>query len=133
MAATIKASSKATSKRPIKPPAPVVVEESSTGAGFEPLRLTSSNEPAQRVPLFYINDVEYSVSARPGVNVALKYIHLFRTEGDTVATAYLLDRLLGSEGYQALMNYDDLTVEQFARICEIATQLTLGALEAPKA
>jgi hypothetical protein len=103
------------------------------GGGFEPLRLSSNSEPAERVPLFYINDTEYSINARPGVNIALQYLHTYRAEGDTVATAHLLERLLGIEGFQALMNFDDLTMEQFNQICAIAVQLTLGAIEAPKA
>jgi hypothetical protein len=46
---------------------------------------------------------------------------------------YLLAKLLGEDGYRALREYDDLTAEQFQQITEIASRLTLGALELPKA
>jgi hypothetical protein len=134
MAATIKAASKSTSKRTSNSaPARPASEEPVGNGGFEPPRLTSSSEPVERVPLFYIDDVEYSIAAQPGVNIALRYLRQFRTQGETVAIGDLLERLLGADGYQALMDYDALKMEQFQQICGIAVQLTLGALEAPKA
>lgn len=135
MAATVKAS-KSTAKRPAQKPQRQLRPEPAAepdGLDFEPPRLTSSSEPARRVALFYINDTEYTVTTRPGVNVGLKYLHLNRTQGEAIAFDYLLEKLLGAEGYQALMDYDDLTQEQFQQICEVAAKLTLGALEAPKA
>jgi hypothetical protein len=122
---------KAPAKRPALPPAPTA--NGSNATEFEPPRLTTSTEPPDRVTLFYIDDREYSVTLKPGVNVGLRYLHLVRTVGENQAMDYLLEKLLGSEGYQALMDYDDLTSEQFQQICEVASKLTLGALEPPKA
>lgn len=136
MAATIKAASKSAAKRTTKTTAskPPAVQEVAGGLDFQPPRLTSSSPTeAPRVPLFYIDDVEYCISARPGVNVGLKFMDLHRTQGEYVAISYLLERLLGTEGYHALLEHDGLTPAQFQQICEIAAQLVLGALEAPKA
>lgn len=128
--------SKAAAKRPARPrpalPAPAP-QASGSALDFEPPRLTTSTKPAERVTLFYIDDREYSIEMRPGVNVGLKYLHLSRTVGEDQAMDYLLERLLGPEGHQALQDYDDLTQEQFEQICKIASRLTLGALEPPKA
>lgn len=137
MAARVTAAKKAAPARPAArrqnlAPAPAPLEEPSAN-GFEVLRLSSNPKRAEeRVPLFYIDDVEYSVAKRPGVNVGLQFMHLYRTEGEQSAVDYLLGKLLGDDGYRALREYDDLTAEQFQQICEIATKLTLGAMELPK-
>jgi hypothetical protein len=124
------AAKKTAAKRPALPAAPTA---SGSDLGFEPPRLTTSDQPADRVVLFYIDDRPYSIELKPGVNVGLKYLHLVRTVGENQAMGYLLEKLLGAEGYEALMNYDDLTPEQFEKVCDVASKLTLGALEPPKA
>ncbi|MFJ9771239.1 hypothetical protein ACIRVF_08340 [Kitasatospora sp. NPDC101157] len=98
------------------------------------LRLTTTPQvDEQRVPLFYIDDVEYTIPARPRMNVALQYMHVAKDQGDAVAADFLLSSLLGEEGYRALREYDQLTPEQFQHITDIATRQTMGALELPKA
>jgi hypothetical protein len=67
------------------------------------------------------------------MNVGLQFLHLSRDQDDSAAMDYLLAKLLGEDGYRALREYDDLTAEQFQQITEIASRLTLGALELPKA
>jgi hypothetical protein len=134
MAATIKAPKQAAKRTSKTAPPPPSIQDAVGGLDFEPPRLVSGSAAlALRIPLFYIDDVEYSIAARPGVNVGLKYMHVFRNQGEYAATSYLLEKLLGAEGYQALMDYDELTATQFQQICEIAAQLALGALEVPKA
>jgi hypothetical protein len=111
-------------------------------AGFQPLRLTPRAEPAERVPLFYIGDVEFTIPARPGANVALQYLHIGSGQecscikphgrGEAAANDYLLTELLGDDGYQALREYDDLQMADLAQLLTIAVQHTMGALEVPK-
>lgn len=139
MAATVRAKKTATKRPPRRPiPAPEPEAEpspldaASTGE-FEVLRLTRRTDRAEeRVSLFSIDDTMYSVTKKPGVNVGLQFLHLFRTQGEAPATDYLLDKLLGPEGYAALREYDDLTPAQFRQICQIAIKLALGSLELPK-
>lgn len=127
MAAKVTASRKPTS-RPAPAAAPSAEPE------FEVLRLTTTPQAGEeRVPLFYIDDVEYGIPKRPRMNVALQYLRLAKESGDAIAADYLLESLLGREGYRALREYDQLTVEQFSQIAAVATRLTLGALELPKA
>ncbi|MGW3196350.1 hypothetical protein ACWDBD_17525 [Streptomyces sp. NPDC001118] len=142
MAAKVTASKKTAAKRPPRPrtlsPAPAPEESEPSpldpGAGeFEVLRLTRRPDRAEeRVPLFYIDDVEYTVVKRPHVNVGLKMLELLRTEGEPAAQAYVLGKLLGPEGYAALLDYDDLTAEHYSHICKVAARLALGSLELPK-
>ena len=141
MAAKVTATKKAAARRPARPrvPAPVPEPEPEAspldpGSGeFEVLRLTRrTDRTEERVPLFYIDDVEYTVAKRPNVNVGLQMMHLFRTQGEAAATDYVLDKLLGADGYAALREYDDLTPAQFKHICQVAVKLALGSLELPK-
>jgi hypothetical protein len=126
MAAKVTAKTPA-ARRPARKPAPAADT-------YEPVHLPEETEvPEERVPLFYIGDREYSVVKRPGVNIALQYLHLTRTKGETIAQDFLLEELLGVEGYEALRNYNALKPEQFERIVEVANELTMGSLEAPKA
>lgn len=138
MAARVTAK-KTAPKRPSRQlaPAPAPEPESSPldpGAGeFEVLRLTRSADRAEeRVPLFYIDDVEYTVAKRPNVNVGLQMMHLFRTQGEAAAQDYVLEKMIGSEGYAALREYDDLTPQQFKHIAQVVVKLALGSLELPK-
>lgn len=107
------------------------------------LRLTPRAEPAARVPLFYIGDLEFTVPADPGANIALQYLHIAAGQdcacikphgrGEMAANDYLLTELLGEDGYQALREFDGLTTADLGQIIAIAVKITLGALEIPKA
>lgn len=119
---------------PVSEPEPEVspLDPGSTGE-FEVLRLTrSTDQTEERVPLFYIDDVEYTVLKRPHANVGLKMLDLLRTQGEPAAQAYVLSKLLGPDGYAALLDYDELEPEHYAHICKVAARLALGSLELPK-
>jgi hypothetical protein len=93
MAATVKAT-KTAAKRPAAKPAAAKRAAPRTRkalppvapapeADFEMIRLVSSPEAERpRVPLFSIDDTVYSIEAKPGMNIALEALHLFRTGGD---------------------------------------------------
>jgi len=98
--------------------------------GDGPVRLvTGSAPPAPNVELFSLDGVSYTIPAKPRVNLALRYLWHSKQYGDDRAAAELLESLLGAEGFEALMNYDDLTGDQFEAIMRVATRYTLGALE----
>lgn len=100
----------------------------------EPLRLStrSGDVPAGRVPLFYIDDVEYTIPDRVSANVALKYMRMVRVSGVDAASAWLLEEVLGDDAYTALMNYDGLTVTHLEQIGRAINDLVMGATEVPK-
>jgi len=98
--------------------------------GDGPVRLvTGSAPPAPNVELFSLDGVSYTIPAKPRVNLALRYLWHSKQYGDDRAAAELLESLLGADGFEALVNYDDLTTEQFDAIMGAATKYTLGALE----
>ncbi len=99
----------------------------------EPVRMvTGKVAPVEMVPLFYIDDVEYKAPARFPVNIALKYLRMTRKEGQDNAVSWLLEKVLGEEGYDALMDYDALTAEQLEGVVKLVTSRVVGALESPK-
>ncbi len=96
--------------------------------------LRSAINPAEgeRVPAFAIDGKVYTIATRPKTNAGLKYIHLARTRGQEIAVDFMLETLLGKEGYEALMNFDDLTEAQLEDVMKAASRIMLGAVEAPK-
>jgi len=101
---------------------------------YEVLRLTSEQEPEpeKRVPLFFLDDVEYTVVSNPPPTVGLRYLHILATEGEGQASFYLLSKMLGADGYEALMNYESLTQEQYDKVLEAAVTISVGKKERPK-
>jgi len=109
-------------------PAPVAADPRADGGG--PVVLVTGSAPeAPSVELFSLDGVSYTIPAKPRVNLALRYLWHAKQYGEDRAAAELLESLLGAEGFEALMNYDDLTGDQFEAIMAAATKYTLGALE----
>ena len=89
----------------------------------------SAIEAPEMVDLFSIDGVTYQIPAKPRMNVALRYLWHARQHGVDRAAAELLEALLGEQGFAALVEYDDLTPEQFQAIMAAAQKVTMGALE----
>lgn len=89
--------------------------------------------PVGAVELFRLGGQVHTIPEKARFNIALKYLWLAKVDGEVLAGQWLLEELLGPEGYQALMNYDDLTEEQFGTIMTAAQKVVLGSLESGKA
>ncbi|WUH94561.1 hypothetical protein OG900_33395 [Streptomyces sp. NBC_00433] len=113
-------------RKPRPAPAPVVDDE----VEYEPVRLTSKPEvEEERVVLFYVDDVEYSIPKKIGRNYGLRYLRTARRQGEALASQELLEVLIGEDGYQALMDCDGLEDEDLDRIMEQLRDGALGAVE----
>lgn len=88
--------------------------------------------PVGRVELFRLGGVVHTIPAKARFNVALKYLWKAKTEGEEIAGQWVLEELLGTDGFVALMNHDGLTPEQFARVMTAAQNTVLGSLEQGK-
>jgi len=93
------------------------------------LSTSAKRAPVETVPVFYIDDVEYSMPRRVHPNVGLQYLRMARDKGPEIAVVWLLEEVLGTEGYEALMGYDALTDEQLGQVMEIIKRNALGAQE----
>ena len=110
-----------------KPPKPAQVDPTEP----EPVRLSNDRETNEdRKVLFSIDDVDYTIPARPRPNLALKFMWETKTLGEDEAGINLLIAMLGEEGFEALSNYDKLETEDFVRIMNIAQEVAMGSLEA---
>ncbi|MGW5175907.1 hypothetical protein ACWERY_16285 [Streptomyces sp. NPDC004082] len=97
---------------------------------FEPVRIDAdSDEPEERVPLFYIGDDEYTIPKTIPRGVALQYLRHASEVGHEVATAPLLIRVLGEDAYMALEQSRAMTSEQLERIVDIIIKQALGEQE----
>jgi hypothetical protein len=80
------------------------------------------------VVLFKLDGQEYTTTDRPRVALSLRYMRMIREEGESEANAYLVEQCIGTEAYERLMDYDDLTTEQFAGIMELVKSIAIKAL-----
>lgn len=85
-----------------------------------------------RILAFEIDDEQYSIPATVAANKALRYLHIGRTQGQEAQIDYMLGVLLGDEGYEALMSFDDLTEENLLDVVKKCQEVMTGAVEAPK-
>jgi hypothetical protein len=82
-----------------------------------------------RVPLFSIDGTTYDIPTEIKPHVALKYLWLLKERGSDYATAWLMETVLGKDGFQALVNYEQLTPAQFNAIKDAVQEAALGATE----
>jgi hypothetical protein len=90
---------------------------------------TAASLSEDRVVLFELDGRAYDVPARPRAVIALRYLRAVRTGGTELAAAQLLTDLIGTDGFDALCDYEDLTPTQFKAIMDAAQKLSLGAVE----
>ena len=88
--------------------------------------VTAPDREEERAELFEIDGQSYSIATKPRVNTALRYMHIARTQGTEAGIDYMLGVLLGAEGYEALMAFDDLTEQNLEQIITIAGQILGG-------
>lgn len=93
------------------------------------LNSKNSDEAVEQVELFSIDGQSYYIPKKIKANLQLKYLKVLREEGELPATYVLLEGVLTPEGYQALMDYDDLSEDDLDNIMEIAQKIALGDLE----
>ena len=92
----------------------------------------TGDDARSTIPVFSIDDKTYSVPAKVRMNQSLRVMHIQRTQGQEAAMDYMMGMMLGDEGYEALMAYDDLTDAVMSDILEIVVSLVYGQVEVPK-
>lgn len=90
---------------------------------------TEAVEDEERVPVFSIDGHEYTMPAVIKPHLALKYLWLLKQDGAEQASAWLMEKVLGADGFKALSEYEPLTMEQFEQIQVIIRDHTFGAME----
>ena len=121
-------------KRPARKKLQPVIQSTATG-DFEPLHLTSVEEPEEkeRVVIAYLDDYPLTMPAEVPPNVGLKVMATARKQGDGIAMMQMLEEVLGPEGYDRLANWDSLTSDNLTDLFAVVQRVSMGALETPKA
>lgn len=116
---------------------PAAVKEDKTVTAPQVVALKTSKNPAaiRTVTLFSIDGKEYKIPVKIRPNKALQIQHVFRMEGATNGVDFMLETLLGEEGYKALLSYDELTDENLEKLIKIAFEIVNGVVtdNTPKA
>ena len=96
--------------------------------------LSTKGPAAERrqVPLFAIDVRCYTVDKPQPPNVGLQYLHQLHPQGPQVAYAFMLEAMLGEEGFAVLMGYDKLQPEHMERLIKDALGILLGSHDGPK-
>lgn len=89
-------------------------EKSGTTDGYVPFRIDTSQPPVEtdRIPLFYIDDKEYTGPARVSVGTALKALEIAATQGITAGAWHCLIESIGRDAYEDLTACEHVTYEQ---------------------
>lgn len=96
----------------------------------------STEKPADadvRVTLFTLDDQKFTIPKLPRANLALQYLDKVRDEGTDFATAWLLEEMLGSDAYEALLDFEYLKPEQLETIVELCQKQVVGKLDPNRA
>lgn len=94
------------------------------------LTTDTSETAGETKALFSINGTEYVIPAKPRPNIALKYLwSLKNTANEEMAAAQLLEDMLGKKGWEALVTFEDLTVDQFKQVLDIAKDTAMAGMD----
>lgn len=85
----------------------------------------SDKEDNRRV-LFTIDGDEFSVPGKFGPNVTLRFMNDMRKHGEMPAVLGLLEKTLGEDKLEKLLDWDDLTDEVMGQIIDQVMNLVIG-------
>lgn len=92
-----------------------------------PIIVKSKNEKRDKVVLFTIDDREFTVPAKPGMRIALKFMNeMKKSNNEMFGMLQLLEDMLGAEQYEALLDFDELDDDLIGKISEQCIKLALG-------
>jgi hypothetical protein len=96
------------------------------------IELKSAPVDRKMVDLFSIDGTVYQMPAKVGANLALGYMRLARTHGQEAAMGWALEKVIGTDGYTALMACDELEPTDLEAVMQVVHDNVMGAVEAPK-
>jgi hypothetical protein len=97
--------------------------------GFEPLRFSSKAPTEERVPIFYIDDDEYTIPKFISKSFSLGVMDRAREVGMEIAVTEAMEELLGEDGYQALLKCPSISDDDWTQFQTIFRDLVFGKPE----
>lgn len=86
----------------------------------------------ERVPLFSIDDTEYTIPKNVDMTVALRYLDTVAEKGTEVGIVGLFKELVGEQAWQALLGFKGMDPAELNQLLEAVTEHAMGAIEAAK-
>jgi hypothetical protein len=100
------------------------------GQGYEPVKISTADVvDEEREPLFYIDEVEYTIPKLIRPNIAMRYLQDTIDRGHDYALAAGMREVLGAEAMEALAETDAVTDEQMDQIMAIVERKLLGQMK----
>ena len=103
--------------------------QASQSNGFEPIEIVNSDEEVERVDVFSIDGVMYSMPKEVNAAIALRAVEIIRREGDMAVVPFMFAETVGRDGYEALKNCTSLKAGQLKQVVRIISDSVLGAVE----
>lgn len=82
-----------------------------------------------RVNLFMVDDVWYSIPKRPPANLLVKYLVLVRNRGYDLAIIQILEDLAGHDALIALVGNENLTHDELGTVFNAVQHVMTGTLQ----
>lgn len=103
-------------------------EKSGTTDSYVPFRIDTSQPAveADRIPLFYIDDKEYTGPARVSVGTALKALEIAATQGITAGAWHCLIESIGQDAYDDLIACEQVTFDQAQNLMTKISDMYFG-------
>ena len=89
-------------------------------------------EETATVDIFSLNGKVYSVPDKVRPALSLQYLDMARKRGIGIAESWLAEELLGTEAYNALLYFPDISSEQWEDAIKAARAIAFGEVR-PKA
>lgn len=97
---------------------------------FEPVVIEVTGKEHEKVHLFSIVEdgetKEYFIPKEAPYNLTLAALKVAANAGPLAAQIFAMEELLGEEGFNALLDCDELTEAQFDAIADHINKLTMG-------
>lgn len=108
--------------------------QSSPGQPPQIIELEADNgfeEEQKFETLFTIDGKAYDLWVNAPASVGLRYLKMVRTENQEAAAVWLMEQMIGEDGYEALMNYSKLKAKDLERIMRVVKEYALADEESP--
>lgn len=98
--------------------------------GFEPVRISSGNVvDEEREPLFFIDDVEFTIPKTIRPNITIAYLRDAAKDGQEVALGKAMEEVLGPKAMDALAESDSVTEDDMRAIMDIVERKLQGQMK----
>lgn len=111
-------------------PADRLPGRASTPAPTSFVDITTGEDAQTSETLFAIDGVRYDILVPVPAGYTLRAMDKMAEVGETAAMMWLLEEMIGAEGYDALKTNPAVTHVHLARILERLQELTMGEMEA---